>query len=70
MEAPDICEIVAARIRSLREKRGWTQQMLADHASLSREHVNKIENCETEPGLRALSRIANSLEIGLGTLLN
>jgi len=70
MGAPDICEIVGARIRSLREKRGWTQQMLADHASLSREHINKIENGEAEPGLRALYRIAASLEISLGKLLN
>jgi transcriptional regulator with XRE-family HTH domain len=46
----DICVRVGRRIRSLRLKRGWTQQMLADHAQLTREHVSAGETGKAEPG--------------------
>jgi transcriptional regulator with XRE-family HTH domain len=65
----DICVRVGRRIRSLGLKRGWTQQMLADHAQLTREHVSAVETGKAGPGLRTLERIALALEIALPELI-
>jgi transcriptional regulator with XRE-family HTH domain len=67
--AMDICAWVGGRIRKLRLKRGWTQQILADHAELAREHISAIETARSEPGLRALERIAVALEVPLKDLI-
>jgi len=61
--ATDICVTVGRRIRVLRTERGWTQQVLADHAELTREHLSELESGKKEIGLRALDRIAQSLEV-------
>jgi len=53
----------------MRLKRGWTQQILADHAELTREHISAIETGRSEPGLRALERIAGALEVPLKDLI-
>lgn len=68
--ATDICVWVGGRIRRLRLKRGWTQQILADHAQLAREHISAVETGRAEPGLRALERIADALEISLKNLVD
>ena len=68
--ATDICFFVGQRIRSIRKERGWTQQILADHAQLTREHVSAIEHGHAEPGLRILARIATSLEVRLRELID
>jgi transcriptional regulator with XRE-family HTH domain len=67
--ATDICKWVGGRIRKLRIKRGWTQQILADHAELTREHISALETARSEPGLCALERIAIALEIPLKDLI-
>ena len=69
MATPDICAVVGQRIRELRMQRGWTQQLLADHADLTREHINKLETGQVEPGLRALERIASALDSTLCELV-
>lgn len=63
--ATDICLWVGQRIRTLRMQRGWTQQILADHASLSRETISAIENGRMEPGLMAMWHLAQALEVGM-----
>jgi transcriptional regulator with XRE-family HTH domain len=68
--ATDICVWVGRRIRALRLKRGWTQQILADHAELAREHISAVETGRSELGLRALERIALALEISLKNLID
>lgn len=56
---------VGRRLRVLRDKRGWTQAMLADHAELAREHLPELEDGKKEIGLRGLSRIADALGVSL-----
>jgi transcriptional regulator with XRE-family HTH domain len=60
--AIDICTRVGRRIRALREERGGSQHLLADHAQIAREHVCRIEDGKKELGLRTLERIAEALE--------
>lgn len=67
--ANDICFQVGQKVRTVRLARGWTQQILADHSELTREHISAMENGRTEPGLLALYRIARALEVNIRELL-
>ncbi|HEY0264045.1 MAG TPA: helix-turn-helix transcriptional regulator [Granulicella sp.] len=59
--AVDICKLVGRRVRAARRAKGWTQQILADHAELTREHINRIEDGSKEMGIRTLQRVAEAL---------
>lgn len=61
----DICQRIGKRIRDLRTERGWTQQMLADHAELGQDHLSDLELGKKEICVRALERIAEALEVSL-----
>jgi len=61
----DICVWVGRRIRVLRTQKGWTQQILADHAELTREHISELENGKKEIGIRTIERIASAFDLSL-----
>lgn len=65
MATHDVCVAVGRRIRALRDAKEWTQTMLADHASLTREHLSELENGHKEIGVRTLERIATALGVTL-----
>ena len=67
--ASDICVRVGRKIRALRRARGWSQQLLADHAELERAHLSRLEEGRREAGLRVLERIAIALEVELEDLV-
>jgi len=64
-----ICVRVGARIRELRLAKGWTQQLLADHAQIERSHLARLEDGKREAGLMMLEKIAEALETSLSELL-
>jgi putative transcriptional regulator len=45
-------------LRALRESRGWTQGVLADHLEVSRQTVNALETGRYDPSLPLAFRIA------------
>ena len=57
------------RIRRLREKRGWTQEMLADKVAVSRVTIARIEIGNRRPSLELLERIAKTLKVKMGDIL-
>ena len=57
------------KIRDLRESRNLTQDQLAELASLNRVTIAKYESGRVEPGAKALSRIADALEVSTDVLL-
>jgi len=67
--ATDICIWVGKRIRALRLKRGWTQQILADHAGIERSHLARLEAGKREAGLLMLEKISEALEVAAADLL-
>ena len=67
--ASDICVRVGRKIRALRRAKGWSQQLLADHAELERAHLSRLEDGRREAGLRVLERIAIALEVELEDLV-
>lgn len=67
--ASDICARVGRKIQKLRRAKGWSQQLLADHAELERAHVSRLEQGKREAGLRALERIAIALDVEVAELV-
>lgn len=67
--ASDICVRVGRRIRELRQAKGWSQQLLADHAELERAHLSRLEEGKREAGLRVLERIAAALDVEVEDLV-
>jgi len=67
--ASDICVRVGRKIRALRRAKGWSQQLLADHAELERAHLSRLEDGKREAGLRVLERIAEALEVEVEDLV-
>lgn len=63
--ATDICIKIGKRVRVLRLKRHWTQEILADHAVLGRVYLSEIENGRKEVCVRTLERIAMALSVSL-----
>ena len=67
--ASDICVRVGRKIKQLRQAKGWSQQMLADHAELERAHLSRLEEGRREAGLRVLERIAIALDVEVEDLV-
>jgi transcriptional regulator with XRE-family HTH domain len=67
--ASDICARVGRRIKELRQEKGWSQQLLADHAELERAHLSRLEEGRREAGLRVLERIARALDVDVEDLV-
>ena len=60
---------IGETIRALRKKRGYSQDELAELASLNRVTVAKYELGRVEPGAQALMRIAEALDVSADRLL-
>ena len=58
------------RIRSLRTEKGMTLPELADCSGLSKGLLSKLENeCDSNPSLSTLHKIAEALEVTLADIL-
>jgi DNA-binding XRE family transcriptional regulator len=57
-------------IKKYREEKGLTQKELAEMAKVSKWWINKVENGTAEPGIKALVKIASSLEISVADLFS
>jgi transcriptional regulator with XRE-family HTH domain len=60
---------VAARIKTLRERRGMTQEVLAAKAGISRAYLARVETVRHEPTLTTLEKLAKALRVRVGRLL-
>ena len=58
---------VGANIRRIRRSKKWTQQVLAERAGLARSQVVRMENGDKNATIQTLARIAEALEIRLGS---
>ena len=62
METKDI-------LRSLREKKGLTQDQLAERVMVTRQAVSRWENGETQPGTDTLKLLSGEFDVSINTLL-
>lgn len=56
-------------VRYLREDRGWSQEVLAEHADLNRSYIGEIERGLVTPSLATTEKIARALGIRLSELI-
>lgn len=63
-------KILGRRIKAARVEAGYTQEVLAERASLSTDHISHIETANTKLSLPAIVSIANALDVGVDKLLS
>ncbi len=59
----NVYEQLARRVRTLRNKKGWSQEELADRCDLHRTYISHIENAKREISVETLCKIANEFGI-------
>ena len=62
-------EVLGAVIRAERERRGFSQEGLADLSGISRTHVGEIERGEVSVSFAALEAISNGLAMSLSDMV-
>lgn len=70
MADDDILERIGLNITIIRERRGLTQEKLAELAGLHRAYIGQIERGEKNIGLKNLEKIAHGLNVSIRTLLD
>lgn len=58
------------KVRQCRDKKGWTQEILAARAGLDRSYVAGIEAGLRNPSTKALAKLARALGITLAELFH
>jgi transcriptional regulator with XRE-family HTH domain len=56
-------------VRQAREKRGWTQELLADRANLNRTYLGEIERGIVMPSLSTIAKLAGAFNIEISALI-
>ena len=64
-----VLEALAARIRELRTKSGFSQEAFADHCGLHRTAMSLLERAQSAPTLRTLLILSWGLKIPLAELV-
>ena len=63
-----ISEKICLKIKFERQKKGFSQEVLALEAGLSRNAIWKIESGRVSPTIESLEKIAKALDIDFATL--
>lgn len=58
------------RIAYLRNKKGYTQEKLAELVSYSTNHIGKLESARTNPSFELLVNLSKALDVELSELFN
>ncbi|WP_437992292.1 helix-turn-helix domain-containing protein [Sorangium sp. So ce145] len=64
----EVLRSIGANVRRIREKRGMTQQELADAAEIALRFLQKVEHAQTNVGVAILVRLADVLGVRPGVL--
>lgn len=62
-------ELFAARLKEEREKRGWTQDYMANLLGIKSATLSGYERCYREPDLTMLEKIADLLKVSVDYLM-
>jgi len=63
MSIAKVSSILASRIRTIRNSKGWTQSRLALEINVNPAYVSRIESCKKIPTVYMISRIAEAFEV-------
>ena len=64
----DLKEMIGARIREIRTKRGFTQEALSEKMGVNPKYLSSIERGKENPTLNTLVRLSESLEVEIGEI--
>jgi len=65
----DFVEDFGVTVRQLREGKGWSQEVLAEHADLNRSYVGEVERGRVIPSIVTAHKLAAALDINMVGLL-
>jgi ribosome-binding protein aMBF1 (putative translation factor) len=68
MHENDIRKRFGARVRQLRNDRGWSQEELADRAGLHRTYIGSVERGEQNISIENIAKLAATLGVSLAEL--
>jgi transcriptional regulator with XRE-family HTH domain len=60
---------MAAKLKRLRERRGLSQEQLAEAAGISRTYLARLETAKHDPTLSVIERLAKALKVKPAELL-
>ncbi|MBI4690048.1 MAG: helix-turn-helix transcriptional regulator [Nitrospirae bacterium] len=63
-------ELFGARIKSLRESKGWTQEHLAEKMDISTNYLSSIERGKENPTFDMLIKLALALKVDMWELFD
>lgn len=63
-----ILRFLANRVKLLRRSRRWTQEKLAERASMQRSYLADLERGYRNPSVRTLLKLANALGVRIRDL--
>lgn len=66
---PDVLPVVAANLRRLRTRKGYSLERLARASGVSRAMLGQIELAQSAPSINVLWRVATALDLPFGALL-
>ena len=65
-----VLKTLGRQIKKHRQKRGWSQMLLAAEASLDKSYIGSIERAEVNPSIKKIARIADALCVRVIDLLD
>ena len=65
----DICVRFGKRLRTLRQRKGWTQVYMAEHVGIDRSFISDLENGKKEICIRNLELLARAFEMTISQLM-
>lgn len=68
MTSESLQKILSENIKRARKSRTFSQEKLAEAASMSIQMINDIEGCRRWPSEKSLTKIANALDVEVYTL--
>ena len=60
---------MAVKIKAIRERRGLTQEQLAEKAGIGRSYLARLETARQDPTLSTLEKIAKALGVKISKLI-
>lgn len=66
----DIQKQIGTKIRALRTKKGWSQDVFAERCGLHRAHMGEIERGESNVTVQTLKIIADALGVRIRDLVS
>ena len=63
-----VLRTLAGRIKYLRRSKGWSQEQLAERASMQRSYLADLERGYRNPSVRTLVKVANAIGVSISAL--